>query len=73
MELDPAEELEGSLEHGRCGTEMPWGDIYTRRPSGDFLATSWMAICWISGCNAKVPREDELGLCPSCIEYLRTL
>jgi hypothetical protein len=43
------------------------------RPNPDWRAsTSWMAVCWITGCNKPVPREDELGLCPSHIEELRS-
>jgi hypothetical protein len=32
---------------------------------------SWMTFCWISGCGERVPREDEVGLCPAHIEELR--
>jgi hypothetical protein len=30
-----------------------------------------MTFCWISGCGERVPREDEVGLCPAHIEELR--
>jgi hypothetical protein len=33
---------------------------------------SWMTFCWIHGCGERVDRQDELGLCPSHIEELRT-
>lgn len=28
--------------------------------------------CWRDGCKTKVHRDDLLGLCPSCIEEMRT-
>jgi hypothetical protein len=32
-----------------------------------------MGQCWREGCYRYVPHEDDLGLCPPCVEYLRTL
>lgn len=32
-----------------------------------------MDRCWREGCYGAVPRDDDLGLCPRCVEHLRTL
>jgi len=67
----PAEELNGTAEHERCGTEMPWG-VFPNPPSGaDYFSQMWMTYCWITGCKERVTREDEVGLCPTHIEELR--
>lgn len=40
---------------------------------GDHTDPLVMGQCWREGCYRYVPHEDDLGLCPPCVEYLRTL